>query len=269
MSSNLEKAPPGSKSELGGVAFSKPPRLIGHRGAMAVAPENTLASFRRASADGADWIEFDVRLSADGVPVIFHDDTLERTSDGAGPVVNADLAALKSLDAGGWFAPEFQNEAIPTFRDTISSCIELGLGMNVEIKPNPGEERATVAAALAMLDTVLDTREGGVAGSIVFSSFKLEALEALRDERPKWPRGLLISKWRPEWREQAHRLGCISLHPRADLLESRDTVRMIKAEGLLIFPYTVNDPGRAAELFDWGVDAIITDDPRLLSADTA
>lgn len=234
-----------------------------------MAPENTLASFHRAAADNADWIEFDVRLSADGIPVIFHDDTLERTSDGAGPVVNFDLATLKTLDAGGWFAPEFQGEAIPSFRETILACVELGLGMNIEIKPNPGEDRATVVAALAMLDSVLEPGDDGIAGSVVFSSFRLEALEALRDQGPKWPRGLLISKWRLEWREEVRRLGCISLHPRADLLDRRDTVQAIKSEGLLIFPYTVNDPGRARDLFDWGVDAIITDDPRRLSVDTA
>ena len=81
-----DSTPSRSRSGPGGVTFSKPPRLIGHRGAMAVAPENTLASFQRAAIDGADWIEFDTRLSADGVPIIFHDDTLERTSDGKGPV---------------------------------------------------------------------------------------------------------------------------------------------------------------------------------------
>ena len=233
---------------------------------MAVAPENTLASFRRAAVDGADWIEFDVRLSADGTPIIFHDDTLERTSNGVGPVGSVNLKALKAMDAGHWFAPEFVGETIPTLRETITLCVELGLGMNIEIKPNPGEERATAVAALAMLDTVLDTSDDGMAESIVFSSFKLEALEAVRDDGPRWPRGLLISKWRPDWREQVGRLGCVSLHPRADLLDSRDTTRAIKAEGLLIFPYTVNDLRRASDLFGWGVDAIITDNPRLLSA---
>ena len=232
---------------------------------MAVAPENTLASFRRAAVDHADWIEFDVRLSAEGTPVIFHDDTLDRTSDGKGPALDHDIAVLKTLDAGRWFSPEFQGETIPTFQETIILCRELGLGMNIEIKPNPGEERATAIAALAMLDTVLGEKDHEIAGSIVFSSFKPDALETLRIEAPSWPRGLLISKWRPEWREQCGRLGCASLHPRDDLLDSRDTVRAIKAEGLMIFPYTVNDPDRASDLFQWGVDAIITDDPRLLA----
>lgn len=266
MIDNQDKTPSGSRPGPDGVTFSKPPRLIGHRGAMAVAPENTIASFRRAAADGADWIEFDVRLSGDGVPIIFHDDTLERTSDGVGPVSSHALAALKALDAGRWFAPAFSGEPIPTFLETIILCRDLGLGMNIEIKPSPGEERETASAALAMLDTVLDHHDQATARSVVFSSFKLEALETLRDEGSRWPRGLLISQWPADWRELVTRLGCVSLHPKADLLESRHMTRTIKDEGLLIFPYTVNDPGRSSELFDWGVDAVITDDPRLLGS---
>jgi glycerophosphoryl diester phosphodiesterase len=231
---------------------------------MAVAPENTLASFRQASDDGADWIEFDVRLSADGIPIIFHDDTLERTSDGVGPVAGHDLTALRALDAGHWFSPKFEGQMVPTFHETITLCQQLGLGMNIEIKPNPGEERTTAVAVLAMLDTRLGREELDFSRSILFSSFKIDTLETLRDDGPQWPRGLLISEWRPDWRRQAIALGCVSLHPRNNLLDSKETVRSIKEEGLLVFPYTINDPVRAADLFDWGVDAIITDDPRLM-----
>ncbi|MBL6597373.1 MAG: glycerophosphoryl diester phosphodiesterase [Alphaproteobacteria bacterium] len=265
MTNNDIKTPPGSRSGPGGVAFSKSPRLIGHRGAMAVAPENTLASFRQAAIDSADWIEFDVRLAADGIPVIFHDDDLERTSNGAGAVAGYSAARLKTFDAGAWFGASFAGETIPTLRETISLCRDLGLGMNIEIKPNPGEERATALVALETLEDVLQPGDRWLAGSIVFSSFKLEALEALRDAGPDWPRGLLISSWVVDWRDQAKRLDCVSLHPSHGLLDSAKTVSEIKDEGLLILPYTVNDPSRASDLFDWGVDAIITDDPRLLS----
>jgi glycerophosphoryl diester phosphodiesterase len=234
---------------------------------MAVAPENTLASFRRAATDGADWIEFDVRLSTDHVPVIFHDDTLERTSSGTGPSSALDLEALKALDAGQWFAPKFQGETIPTLHETITLCQDLGLGMNIEIKPNPGEEAETAISALAMVEAMLGDSQDATAGSVVFSSFKLESLETLRDTGPHWPRGLLISKWRDDWRDLAQGLGCISLHPRDDLLESREIVETIKAENLLIFPYTINDPARAGALLDWGVDAVITDDPGRLKRD--
>lgn len=232
---------------------------------MAVAPENTVASFRQAASDNADWIEFDVRLSADGIPIIFHDDTLERTSNGAGPVGGYSAEHLKTFDAGAWYGEPFAGETIPTLRETISLCRDLGLGMNIEIKPNPGEERDTALIALKTLEDVLQPDDRWLAGAIVFSSFKYEALEALREAGPDWPRGLLISSWEADWREQIKRLNCVSLHPSHDLLDCRETVLSIKAEGLLILPYTVNDPSRASRLFDWGVDAIITDTPRLLS----
>jgi glycerophosphoryl diester phosphodiesterase len=265
MASNVTSTPPGSGSGPGGVVFSKPPHLIGHRGAAAVAPENTLASFRRAATDGADWVEFDVRLSADGVPVIFHDDDLGLTSNGQGPVSTRTAAELKTLDAGAWFGADFTGETIPTLRETIALCRDLGLGMNIEIKPAAGEERATAHAALQILAEVLGSGDAVIAGSIVFSSFKRASLEALRDHGPQWPRGLLISEWPVDWLEAARRLGCVSLHPHHQLLEDAASVRNAKTEGLLVLPYTVNDPERAATLFKWGVDAIITDDPRLLS----
>jgi glycerophosphoryl diester phosphodiesterase len=232
---------------------------------MAVAPENTLASFHQAANDGADWIEFDVRLSADGVPVIFHDDDLDRTSNGHGAVSGYSAADLKTLDAGSWFGAAFAGEAIPTLRETISICRDLDLGMNIEIKPNPGEDRRTALVALEIVEEMLGPENETLAGSIVFSSFKQGSLEALRDAGPKYPRGLLISEWSPDWRDTVAALGCVSLHPHYRLLASQNNVQEIKAEGLLILPYTVNAPGQASELFEWGVDAIITDDPRLLS----
>lgn len=231
-----------------------------------MAPENTLASFRQAAQDGANWIEFDVHLAADDIAVVFHDDDLDRTTNGRGKVSGYPTADLKTLDAGAWFGAGFAGETIPTLRETIALCRDLGLGMNIEIKPSPGEERKTALAALETLEDMLGAKDGILAGSIVFSSFKRESLEALRDAGPRWPRGLLISEWSPDWRDTAAKLGCISLHPHHRLLESRDIVREIKAEGSLILPYTVNDPEKASKLFAWGVDAIITDDPRLLSA---
>ncbi|MDA1309507.1 MAG: glycerophosphodiester phosphodiesterase family protein [Proteobacteria bacterium] len=244
----------------------KPPRLIGHRGAKAVAPENTLASFRQAAEDGADCIEFDVRLCADGGPVIFHDDTLERTSDGTGPVADLDLAALKQLDAGGWFAAAFSGETIPSLAETIALCRDLELGMNIEIKPNPGEAQATAMAALATVESLLGRRGYETVGSVVFSSFEPAALEVLQQEGPLWPRGLLLDERRSNWLAGAQRLQCVSFHPAAELLDRRETVEEIKAAGFLIYPYTVNDLDRAGELLAWGVDAVITDDPRLISA---
>lgn len=255
------KAAPGSGNGPGAEFFPRLSRLIGHRGAKAVAPENTLVSFRRAAEDGAGWIEFDVRLSADGIPIIFHDDTLERTTNGRGAIADHDLAALKQLDAGAWFAPGFANQAIPTFSETLDICQALALGMNIEIKPNPGEARITALAALELVEA----RSTTLPGRVLFSSFKVEALEALQEAGAHWPRGLLLDQLDRGWRSDARRLACVSLHPRADCLDSPKIVAEIQAQGLLVLPFTVNDPERAKELIDWGVDAVITDDPRRLS----
>ena len=108
-------------------------RVIGHRGSMAKAPENTLDSFRRAALDGALWIELDVHLTSDGVPIVFHDNTLERTSDGSGPLSEITLSDLKRLDAGSWFNPSFAGTRIPTLAEAVTLSDELGLSMNVEM----------------------------------------------------------------------------------------------------------------------------------------
>src|SRR6185437_14318437 len=96
------------------------PRVIGHRGAAARAPENTLAGFRRAAELGCRWVEFDVRLSADRRPMVFHDDTLERTTDGAGAVGATSLDMLLRCDAGGYFAPAYRGERIPMLDRTLA-----------------------------------------------------------------------------------------------------------------------------------------------------
>ena len=104
------------------------PRLIGHRGAAAAAPENTLASLRKAKELGASWVEFDVKLTRDGCPVLIHDERLERTTSGRGEVALTTLEELQKLDAGGWFAPAFRGERVPTLEAALALCAELGLG---------------------------------------------------------------------------------------------------------------------------------------------
>jgi len=248
---------PGTSDRPGVFDSAGVPRVIGHRGAMALAPENTLASFRRAAADGARWIEFDVHLSCDGVPVVVHDDDLARTTNGSGPVADRTAGDLAALDAGSWFSPTFSDERVPTLSETIGLSRELGLGMNVEIKPSPDQEAETARAALA----VVKAADGLTPRSVVFSSFKTRCLEVLRDTGPEWPRGWLINDLPPAWADEARRLGCFSLHPKHTCLTSPEIVRSIHDEGAKVLTFTVNDPARATELLNWEVDAVITDDP--------
>jgi len=243
-------------------SLSLPP-IIGHRGAAALAPENTLASFRAAAALGCRMVEFDVRLSADGIPVVFHDATLDRTSDGHGRVGSRPLADLKRLDAGGWFSPSFLDERIPTLAETLALCLELGLAVNIEIKPDAGAERATAGAALAVATTMWPSE----LPPPLVSSFSCRALAAAALAAPDWPRGLLLGKRLGDWRDAAARLGVRAIHAAHQAFDAA-TIADIRQAGLEVLAYTVNDPGRAALLWRWGVAAVFSDNPAVLAPPT-
>jgi glycerophosphoryl diester phosphodiesterase len=237
------------------------PRVIGHRGAAAHAPENTLAGFRRAAELGAEWVELDVRLSADGVPVVFHDDALDRTTNGRGPVADMTLDGLKALDAGAWFGEGFRGEKIPTLAEAVGVIAGLGLGLNIEVKPDPGREAETARKALAV---ALAAWPRYLAPPLV-SSFRREALAAARDAAPEWPRGLLAEALPGDWREAARDLGCVALHLEQRRLTAA-AARTVRDEGLGLLAYTVNEPERAQTLWGWGVQAVFTDRPDRLAA---
>ncbi len=230
------------------------PRVIAHRGGGAHAPENTLAAIRKGKSLGFSGVEFDVMLAADLVPVLIHDETLERTAGVAGTVAQTPSDRLAALDAGSWFGAGFAGEPIPRYADAVRLCRELSLWANVEIKPAPGFERDTgriVAASSAAL------WRGASIGPLL-SSFSVAALEAALEAAPRLARGLLVERVAPGWRETAERLGCVSLHCDQRHL-TRELAAEVLAAGRALLCYTVNDPARARELFAWGVDAIVTD----------
>lgn len=236
------------------------PFIIGHRGAAAEAPENTLASIRRAAADGATWVEFDVKLSRDGVPMLFHDDTLQRTTDGKGRPEDLTMAELKRLDAGGWFSPAFAGERIPTLGETVAVLMELGLGANVEIKPAPGQAAETaraVAAALAA-EWVMDLPPQ------VVSSFSEDSLAAFADAAPGADRALLVGKLPADWKARADRLGCRALHM-SNKAATRANVAAVLDAGYAVRVYTINDRARMDALRDIGVGSVFTDRPAIYS----
>jgi glycerophosphoryl diester phosphodiesterase len=238
------------------------PAVIGHRGAMMWAPENTLASFRKAAELGAAWVEFDVRLSQDGHCVLLHDDTLDRTTSARGRADRLTVEALRDADAGVRFAAEFAGERIPTLHETIALLDELGVGANVEIKPAPGAEAATARAVVEVLRTAWPKR----LPPPLLSSFKEISLAAARDAAPEFARGLLLERVKDDWRARLDALGCVTLHCDHRRLD-RSRAAEIVAAGVPLLCYTVNDPVRGRELWDWGVTSMITDCPdRLLAA---
>jgi glycerophosphoryl diester phosphodiesterase len=238
------------------------PRLVAHRGGGALAPENTLAAFDEGARRGYRMVEFDAKLAADDVAFLLHDDTLERTSDGAGPAARHRYAELAALDAGRWFDARFAGERLPTLEQAAARCGSLGLLANVEIKPCPGRERDTGRRVAA--DAVLYWRDAAVPP--LLSSFSRAALEAARDAAPDLPRGMLYERVPPDWREQARELGCATLHAHHAQFDEA-LMRTIRAAGLRILVYTVNDPERALTLARWGVDLICTDRLDLMPAD--
>jgi glycerophosphoryl diester phosphodiesterase len=227
------------------------PPVIGHRGARAHAPENTLAGFREAARLGCTWIEFDVRLTGDGVPVICHDSRLRRTTDGHGIVSRLPLKMVQAYDAGG-------GEPVPTLDDALVLAGDLNLGVNIEIKADRGLAAATAAAVADSIGRLGDRPAG-----ILVSSFAIEALAAFRPMRPDIPMGLLLGRLRGDWRKLAESLDCATINLNEHRLTAERAAR-ITDSGYPLLAYTVNDPSRAQTLYAWGVTSVFSDNPDII-----
>src|SRR2546426_3250788 len=238
------------------------PRVVGHRGGGALAPENTLAGIRKAAAMGFGGVEFDVRAAADKGPVLMHDETPERTTDGRGAVSATPYARFASLDAGAWFGREYRGERVPSFELAGKLCVELGLWANVEIKPAKGFERETGAVAAKLAAEIWR----GVSPAPLLSSFQRTALEAARAAAPELDRGFLTDRIEPDWREAAQALRCVSVHCNCEYLTPAQA-KEIRGAGYWLLCYTANDPETVRRLLSWGVDAIFTDRLDLIPQD--
>ncbi len=234
------------------------PPLIGHRGVAGRAPENTLAGLRKAARLGLDWVEFDVRTSVDRHLVLMHDVTLERTTNGRGRVAATACEAIRGLDAGAWFAPEYAGEGVPGLAAAMDLAAGLGLGINIEIKAPRGAGAATAAAVLETLGRI-----GPPPERVLVSSFDRPALAVFAATRAPWPLGLLLRRPPRNWRALARKLGVATINCDQRAL-TRRAVATLKTASLPLVAFTVNDPARARALTRWGVDSLITDDPLAL-----
>jgi len=233
------------------------PRWFAHRGGGSLAPENTLAGIRLAACLGYKAVEFDVMLSGDGTPVLIHDETLERTTNGVGQVCATPDALLFALDAGG-------GERIPRFTEAAALCRELGLLANVEIKPAAGYEVPT-AELVARLSREL-WRDAAVPP--LLSSFSLPALEIARAVAPEMRRGVLYEVVPADWRREMKRLQAVSLHCDGSLLTD-EVLREASGLGIPVLCYTVNSLDKAKALFGRGVSALFTDRLDLFASETS
>jgi glycerophosphoryl diester phosphodiesterase len=227
-------------------------RVGGHRGAAAVAPENTMAGFELAAHARADYLELDIRLASDGMPVVFHDDELDRTTDGAGTVEALSFAQLRRLDAGSWWSPSFTAQRIPTL-DEVLALVERHPHLGATIEAKGDATGAVIARALA---------RSPARARMSICSFIPDELRVVAAADPALPRLLIVDRDRPNG------------DPIADARSARATgvnlplewldparVRDLHAAGLLVAGGTVDDEPGIARALELGVDAVDSNDP--------
>jgi len=224
------------------------PRLIGHRGAAAVAPENTASSLRAGVEAGADLVEFDVRLSADRRPVLLHDADLDRTTNGNGAVCKWQWERLSDLDAGSWFSRKFSGERLIDL-DVALQLLRPETGVIVELKSESDED-------MPLLETVLKSIEttGGF-GGVTVSCKRWPLLRSLSSMAPGVDLALTLGMT-----DFNDKIGAVALHVNRRRLTGKLTRRAHDA-GLLVDTYTVNDPAVLNRVLSLGVDGIFSDDP--------
>ncbi|MEU2199974.1 glycerophosphodiester phosphodiesterase family protein [Isoptericola sp. NPDC019482] len=234
------------------------PAVVAHRGASADAPQNTLAAFDLAGQVGAAMVELDVHLSADGVPMVIHDRTVDATTDGTGEVRGLTRDELQALDAGAWFGPESAGQRIPTLAEVLDVVARHpGLGILCEYKGRWSAE--DVAVAMRVLD------DPGLDGRLVVQGFDPATVAALRDVAPQVPRSLLVEQPRDDLHALLAELDAAAVSPGVALVAADPKlVPSAHAAGRQVFGWTANDEPTWQALVDAGVDGIITDRPAAL-----
>ncbi len=240
------------------ITTMRRPRVIAHRGASAVAPENTLAAITAAVRKGADAVEVDVQVTSDGVPVLLHDDSLARTTDVAlhhpyratAPVSLLRYEEVRRLDAGSWFGPDHAGEPVPTLEQALDALRPTGVGLLLEIK-NPSSQRHLVPRVAE----VLRAFSPGVA--VAVQSFDAHALRAFGRLMPDVPRGLLV---RSAPRNPALEAWVSAVNPWHGAVSSA-YVRRAQLAGLETYVWTANSRAAIRRAADAGVEGIITDRP--------
>ena len=205
---------------------------------------------------GADGIELDTMLSADGVPVVIHDFTLERTTDGQGRVDEQPLDKLRELDAGGHFSAEFRGEPLPTLAEVLDA-FGSALRINIELKSHSPGDNGLEARVVELI------RQRGLGPSIIFSSFNPLSLWRVRRLAPEIQRGLLYAPDLPLYLRRAWTapfLALAAMHPQSRMVDAR-YMRWARGKGYRVNVWTVNDPPEMLRLIELGVDALITDRP--------
>ena len=236
--------------------MSEFPKIIAHRGASTLAPENTIAAFAKASEIGARWCECDVGVMADGTLLVIHDATVDRTTNSSGSWDSWGYGELRRLDAGAWFSPTYRFERIPELADVVSFANATQTSFNIELKPRAaGKRRDTLVENLEVALQSFKNKSG-----LLISSFDHELLSAVRQALPELPLAWLCTpaEVRAEsWRE-ASQIECTAIHPCGQDLTEADVHEMLDA-GFDVNVWTVNTLEDARTAAKWGVSGIFTD----------
>ena len=235
------------------------PPVIAHRGARCRAPENTLAAFAAAHEDGATWIETDVKITMDGMPILMHDDKLERTTNGHGAVADTSWAEIQHLDAGSWFDGSFSGTKVTAMAELLAFACAKNMRLNLEMKPCPGRAQATVMVALIEASKLWPES----APPPLISSFDVEALSVASQLQPDWPRALLVDQWRDDWGDVMRQVNasCLNID---DALLTPERRAILRHAPIPVLVYTVNDPERATLLLKEGFSAVFSDNPAVI-----
>jgi glycerophosphoryl diester phosphodiesterase len=230
------------------------PLTAAHRGYSSVNPENTLAAYAAGMLSGADFVEIDVQTTADGVPIVMHDKTVDRTTDGTGDVASLDSAYVAGLEAGSWFSPAFAREPVPKLQQVLD-LMRTGPGdLLLEIK-----ERETRPDVYRVVDMVL---AAGVEDRVVIQSFDEDVLRFARERAPHVSRGLVRGTLDDDPVAMAEELGVDYYNPSGLALVTRPSViEELHDAGVGVFVWIVNEPRHWELLTKAGVDGIITDRP--------
>ena len=233
--------------------------LIGHRGVTESAPENTLVAIEKAAEYGCKWVEIDAQLTKDLIPVLMHDDDLDRTTSAKGRLADKYLRDLALVDAGAWYDPPHPGQKIPTLRECLRLCFELDLRINVEIKPTEGLDEIT---AEKVMETLIDFWPEDKAPPLI-SSFSRSAMKIAQAAAPGWPRGMLYHGLDEDWLAFAKEVDAWSLHVWDEGL-TQEQVTAMQSEGYPVLVYSVDDLKTSQRMKDFGVDAIFTGAPEIM-----
>jgi glycerophosphoryl diester phosphodiesterase len=229
--------------------------IIAHRGFSAIAPENTLFSFEQAIARGASSIEFDIQLSADSVPVIFHDATLDRITGASGKVRDKNLSQLQTLDAGKWFSDEFSSQKIPTLKAALSILRKVDKFLYFDVKPHCEWSDSEVANFVNTLN------EAGITEKCVITSFNDKFLEQVRQISDDLAIGHIVANLEAYKSQLAQavvkgdRLISTLYHV---LLDNPALITESRRQGVDIVAWTVDDREDLQKLLDLGITRIVT-----------